>query len=101
LAPLSRRTFLSHAAVGVTGGTAAAAAVGITVGHGLTGAVVGTSGSQAPLLPPGEHVIVHLRDVTTGEIAVMSGAREIVYRDAEVVARLLRGAQQAAASGRG
>ena len=46
-------------------------------------------------------MIVHLRDVTTGEIAVMSGAREIVYRDAEVVARLLRGAQQAAASGRG
>jgi hypothetical protein len=46
-------------------------------------------------------VIVHLKDVTTGEIAVMSGTREIVYKDAEVVERLLRGAQQAAASGRG
>ena len=101
MVPLSRRTFLSHAAAGVTGGTAAAAAAGITVGHGLTGAVVGARGAQASPLPPGEHVIVHLRDVTTGEIAVMSGAREIVYRDAEVVARLLRGAQQAAASGRG
>jgi len=85
----------------VPAGTAAAAAAGITVGHGLTGAVVGARGAQASPLPPGEHVIVHLRDVTTGEIAVMSGAREIVYRDAEVVARLLRGAQQAAASGRG
>lgn len=101
MAPLTRRTFLSHAAVGVTAGTAAAAAAGITMGQGLTGATVGASGGRAPSIALGDHVIVHLKDVTTGEIAVMSGTREIVYRDAEVVARLLRGAQQAAASERG
>jgi hypothetical protein len=101
LVSLSRRTFLSHAAVGVTAGAAAAAAAGIVVGQGLTGAKVGASRVQGPPLSVGDPVIVHLKDVTTGEIAVMSGTREIVYKDAEVVERLLRGAQQAAASGRG
>jgi hypothetical protein len=101
LVPLSRRTFLSHAAVGVTAGAAPAAAAGIVVGQGLTGAKVGASRVQGQRLSLGDPVIVHLKDVPTGEVAVMSGTREIVYKDAEVVERLLRGAQQAAASGRG
>jgi hypothetical protein len=45
--------------------------------------------------PLGEHLIVHVRDVASGEISVMAGTSEVVYRDADVVARLLRGAQQA------
>ena len=101
MAPQSRRTFLSNAAVGVTTGAVAAAAAGIVVGQGLRSAAVPVDRAEAPALPVGDHVIVHLRDVETGEIAVMSGTREIVYRDAEVVARLLRGAHQAAASGKG
>ena len=64
MVPLSRRTFLSHAAVGVTAGAAAAAAAGIVVGQGLTGAKIGASRVQGPPLSVGDPVIVHLKDVT-------------------------------------
>jgi hypothetical protein len=40
-------------------------------------------------------MIIHVRDLTTGEISIMAGTSEVIYRDADVVGRLLRGAQQA------
>jgi hypothetical protein len=43
-------------------------------------------------------MIVHVRDVPSGEISVMVGTNEVVYRDQEVVARLLRAAGPAAAA---
>lgn len=93
MAALSRRRFLSHAPV--------VAAVGMVAAGGL-GALRGVFKSGSPaavdataVTPLGEHLIVHVRDVASGEISVMAGTSEVVYRDADVVARLLRGAQQA------
>jgi len=37
-----------------------------------------------------ENLIAHVRDVATGEVSLMVGTQEIVYRDPELVARLLR-----------
>jgi hypothetical protein len=92
LGALSRRRFLSHAPV--------VAAVGMAAAGGF-GAIRGVFTSRAPaavegtaLSSLGEHLIVHVRDVASGEISVMAGTSEVVYRDADVVARLLRGAQQ-------
>jgi hypothetical protein len=100
LAALSRRRFLSHAPL--------VGAAGLVAAGGL-GAVRGlfTSGHSAPaagegLAPLGENVIVHVRNFATGEISIMAGTSEVVYRDADVVARLLQGAQRArSASGLG
>jgi hypothetical protein len=69
---------------------------------GGLGAIRGMFASRAPaavqgpaLSSAGEQLIVHVRDVASGEISVMSGTSEVVYRDADLVGRLLRGAQQA------
>ena len=93
MAALSRRRFLSHAPVVAAVGMAAAGGLGALRGMFRSGppAAVDATG----LTPIGEHLIVHIRDVASGEISVMAGTSEVVYRDADVVARLLRGAQQA------
>ena len=37
----------------------------------------------------GEPLVAHVRNVATGEIAVLMGTREVVYRDRALVGRLL------------
>jgi hypothetical protein len=43
-----------------------------------------------------EPMVVHIRDVATAEIAVLVGIQEFIYRDPELVARLVQTAEQAA-----
>jgi hypothetical protein len=40
-------------------------------------------------------MLVHVRDVASGEIALMVGTRELIYRDPELVSRLVRTAAAA------
>jgi len=35
-------------------------------------------------------MLAHVRDVATGEVSLMVGEREIIYRDPQLVMRLLR-----------
>jgi hypothetical protein len=42
-----------------------------------------------------EPMIVHVRDAATAEIAVLIGTQEFVYRDPQLVARLVQTARQA------
>lgn len=93
MAAVSRRNFLTHASAGVAAGVATAG--GLTAIGGLTAARYTSPAPASGLQPLGEHMIVHVRDVATGEISIMAGTSEIVYRDSEVVARLLQGARQA------
>ncbi len=37
-----------------------------------------------------EPLVAHVRDLASGEIAVMSGAREVIIRDTQIVSRLLK-----------
>jgi len=40
-------------------------------------------------------MIVHIRDVAAAEIGVLFGTQELIYRDPELVARLVQTARQA------
>jgi hypothetical protein len=40
-----------------------------------------------------EPMLAHVRDFATGEISLMVGTREIIYRDADLVTRLLKAAR--------
>jgi hypothetical protein len=40
-------------------------------------------------------MVVHVSDVATGELTLLVGAEEIVFRDSHLVARLIRAARQA------
>lgn len=84
---LSRRKFMTRTTVG--------AAVVATVVSGVGGARLLTSvpaeeGQPLDLTPLGEHMVAHVRDVNTGEIAVFAGHREVVFRDPRLVAELLK-----------
>lgn len=76
-----------------------AAVGGLSAIRTLTATTPSSRNAARSVTPLGEHMIVHVRDIPSGEIAVMAGTTEIVYRDAEVVARLVQGARQAQSAG--
>ena len=83
---VSRRGFL---------GSSMAAAAGVA-GLGLAGAAALPASIEAAA--GGEElsgwgVVAHVRDASTGEIAVFDGERETVVRDRALASRLLRAAQ--------
>jgi hypothetical protein len=46
-------------------------------------------------------MLIHVRDVATGEVAMMVGTRELIYRDPVLVSRLVGTAQSANAKAEG
>ena len=83
---LSRRTFLARTAVtaaAVTGGAVTLAGIGAP-------ALVGAAPrSRSPMPIRGDVLAAHVRNISTGEVAVLMGTREVVYRDRTLVAQLL------------
>ncbi len=93
---VSRRIFLLRSSIG-----AAAAGVAASV-PGLASVIGGPVTSEAPvaedLVPAGdaetaaisEPLVAHVKDLSTGEISVFSGTREVVTHDPQMANRLLR-----------
>lgn len=82
----SRRTLLKSAAAG-------AAAIGLVgAGRGIGGSTSVAKGSIETSSAP---LVAYVSDARTGEIVVMVGTREIVRRDAGLVARLVAIAKEA------
>jgi anaerobic selenocysteine-containing dehydrogenase len=95
---ISRRRFLRGASLGVAAGVAAAAALpsaASLVAAAPSGSKRPTTAEDTDLSAVGSDVIAHVRDASTGEIAVIVGGSERVYRDPALVARLLAGARRA------
>lgn len=86
---LTRRGFLTRSSAGL----ALVAAVGVIP----TAANALRQSSQFPTLnaalPTGEPLIAHVRDLNRGEISLLVGAREVVYKDVELARRLYAAAQ--------
>jgi hypothetical protein len=90
MSELSRRKFLTWASLG------AAAAGGLATGLVAVPGLAKLSGRarEAPAVPLDNNsfadaLVAHVRDFRTGEITVMAGTREVVYRDPDLVARLV------------
>ncbi len=88
VADQSRRRFLQHGTLGA-------------VGAAFTPALVSGVASAQPPVPavvhpaavgalPDQPFIAYVKDHRSGEIVVMVGEREVVYRDAELASRLAR-----------
>jgi hypothetical protein len=87
MAELTRRRFLNHASIVVTGG---ALAGGLLARRGLAEVSLWPAEtSMAAAMEPVQGLIAHVRNVSTGEIAIMTGTREVIYRDPLLVARLM------------
>jgi hypothetical protein len=89
--PVNRRSFLVRASVGVAGAGVAASTAGF--GYALT--------DQSDVeLEPEEvaaavdlPVMLHVRDVSAGEVEILLADQSIVFTDRALVAKLLRAAR--------
>ena len=89
MAGLTRRGFIKHASV-------SAAAVGVlAAGPGLSVVQAATEPHNTALTARELQgpIVAHIRNVASGEIAVMVGTREIIVHDRELVSRLIRTAR--------
>ncbi len=85
MATLTRRSFLTQTSVG-------AATFGLLPAVPVLAATPDTSDGAARELAAATFtgpMIAHVRDVVTGEVALLVGTREIVFRDPQLVARLM------------
>jgi hypothetical protein len=97
MAKQTRRGFLRQATVGVASAgvitTLAACAPNTADASSMTATgAAETNGSTTLLnsqLPEGP-IIAHIHNASNGEISILFGTREIVYRDSDIVARLLK-----------
>jgi hypothetical protein len=98
LSALSRRAFLwrttlTAAAVGVAGsvpGLSSLIAGGTAEAPVVEDSVVGAEGDAAGLSDP---LVAHVTDLSTGEISLYQGEREVVIRDAGLARRLAASAR--------
>jgi hypothetical protein len=91
---VTRRRFLVQSSLGVT------AALG---GALVTAPRLLPSATPAPAIDLGGPalagpVVLHVRDVATAEVSLLVGTTETIYRDREMVGRLLAAARNAAAA---
>ncbi|HEX6487720.1 MAG TPA: hypothetical protein VF137_02445 [Candidatus Dormibacteraeota bacterium] len=83
MADLSRRKFLAQASLSVAGGGVALAALGkLPIARSSASSRRARAAKQGP-------IVAHVRDAGTGEVAVMTGSKEVVFKDPELVDRLL------------
>ncbi len=87
---LSRRRFLS------TGSLAAAVAGALAVVPGLSAVLRMPSAmpASAPAAATAQPLIAHVRDLNSGEIALMVGTSHVIKRDADLAARLYNAARK-------
>jgi hypothetical protein len=106
MAQLSRRLFLRNSSLAVAGagvmsqlpflsglvgaGEADAPAAADAATAGTDAATAGTDTGAASLTEP---LVAHVRDLSTGEIGIFNGTREVVFNDPQLAARLYRAAQ--------
>jgi len=98
MAGVSRRTFLGRGSLAVAAAGVLSSVPGLS---GLLGAaeteapaadatVAGADAGAANLAEP---LVAHVRDMSTGEISVFNGTREVILRDPQLAGRLARAAR--------
>ena len=82
---LTRRSFLKQT-------SASAATLSLLPAIPALTAISHSPEAAGPELPAtlGGPMVVHVSDIAAGELTLLVGAREIVFRDPEIVARLIK-----------
>ena len=86
MAELTRRRFLTYTSLGAAG-VAAAVVGGVELVSTAGGAGAGSG-------PHAEPIVLMVRDASQGEVALMVGTSERIYRDRDLVGRLVGAAAQ-------
>ncbi len=88
MAKLTRRGFIGQTSAG-------AVALGALAAPGLVAAAqaAGPVGTHTAAGEPNEPLMAHVRNASTGEVALLVGTREVVVHDHELVRRLVKAAR--------
>jgi len=86
MAQLSRRGFLEKTSLGVAAAGALLAMPGLT---DVPDALAAPEASKHLVSGP---LVAHVRNMKTGEVAVMVGTRQVIIHDRRLVARLVKAA---------
>ena len=92
MAELTRRSFLTHASIGV--GVAGGALAGGLAAQPRLAKIPLRTAPAAAATEPLDGLIAHVRDASTGEISVMVGTREVIHRDRALAVALMDIARQ-------
>ncbi len=84
---VTRRGFLTKTSVGAAAVGVLGTVPGLSIAASDTAEVDTSEVSPVTLSEP---MVAHVRDFATGEVSIMSGAREFIVRDPQLVARLLK-----------
>jgi hypothetical protein len=99
MAHLSRRLFLRNSGLAVAGAGVVSQIpfLGSLVAAGEAEAPVATdaavAGTDAGTVSMTEPLVAHIRDLSTGEIGIFNGAREVIVKDPQLAARLFHAAR--------
>ena len=95
MSQLTRRRFVKQASKGVSTVGLLAAIPGIATLSGAAATVATNSQSLIADLETtvlAEPLVIHVRDLASGELTFFSGTKEIVFRDLDLVTRLIKAA---------
>ena len=91
MAKLTRRGFIGQTTAGVATIAVLAAIPTLAAAPEMTDVVASdTAAAELSATTFSESVVAHVSDLASGEVTIMSGTKEIVLRDADLVMRLLK-----------
>ena len=98
MAQVSRRSFLRNSGLAVAcAGVMSqmpllSSLVGAGEADGPAAADAATAGTDEGAASLTEPLVAHVRDLSTGEMSIFNGTREVVFNDPQLAARLFRAA---------
>jgi hypothetical protein len=90
MAKLTRRGFIKQTSVSVATIGVLAAAPLVAIPDATDVVATDFAAEETSVAELSGPLVAHVRDLATGEISLMSGTQEIIYRDPELVMRLIR-----------
>jgi len=99
MAQVSRRLFLRNSGLAVAGAGVMSqipflsSLVGPAEADAPAAADAATAGANEGAATMTEPLVAHVRDLSTGEIGIFNGTREVVVNDPQLAARLFRAAR--------
>ncbi len=90
MAKLTRRGFIKQTSVSMATIGVLAAAPLIAVPDVSDAVTTDLAAEETSATELGGTLVAHVRDLATGEVSLMSGTQEIIFRDPELVMRLIR-----------
>ena len=91
MAKLTRRGFIGQTTASVATISVLAAVPTLAAAPEMTDVVASdTAAAELSATTFSESVVAHVSNLTSGEVTIMSGTKEIILRDADLVMRLLK-----------